>query len=119
MTDKVIVLTTCAKSEDADKLAQALVEKRLAACVNVVSGVKSFYRWQGKIENDAEFLLIVKTARGLVDQLRQELEKLHPYELPELVVAPIIDGSPNYLAWLEQEISAEGSSAASDGPSAV
>jgi periplasmic divalent cation tolerance protein len=119
MTDKVIVLTTCGKSEDAEKLAQALVEKRLAACVNVVSGVRSFYRWQGKIENDAEFLLIVKTARGLVDQLRQELEKIHPYELPELVVAPIIDGSPNYLAWLEKEVASEGPSAVADGPAAV
>jgi periplasmic divalent cation tolerance protein len=119
MTDKVIVLTTCGKSEDAEKLAQALVEKRLAACVNVVSGVRSFYRWQGKIENDAEFLLIAKTARGLVDQLRQELEKIHPYELPELVVAPIIDGSPNYLAWLEKEVASEGPSAVADGPAAV
>lgn len=110
MTDKVIVLTTCNKSEDAAMLAQALIEKRLAACVNVVSGVRSYYRWQGKIENDSEFLLVVKTARGLVDSLRQELEKLHPYDLPELVVAPIIDGSPNYLAWLEQEVAAEGPS---------
>lgn len=110
MTDKVIVLTTCGKSEDAEKIAQALIEKRLAACVNVVAGVRSYYRWQGKIENDNEFLLIVKTARGLVDSLRQELEKLHPYDLPELVVAPIIDGSPNYLAWLEQEVTADGPS---------
>ncbi len=110
MTDKVIVLTTCNKSEDAEMLAQALIEKRLAACVNVVSGVRSYYRWQGKIENDGEFLLIVKTVRGLVDSLRQELEKLHPYDLPELVVAPIIDGSPNYLAWLEQEVTTQGPS---------
>jgi periplasmic divalent cation tolerance protein len=119
MTDKVIVLTTCGKSEDAEKLAQGLIEKRLAACVNVVSGVRSYYRWQGKIENDAEFLLIVKTARGLVDQLRLELEKLHPYELPELIVAPIIDGSPNYLAWLERELAAEPPPPAAGGPTAV
>jgi periplasmic divalent cation tolerance protein len=108
MTDKVIVYTTCGKAEDAENLALRLIEGRLAACVNVVPGVRSFYRWKGKIENDTEFLLIIKTARGLVDQLRLELEKLHPYELPELIVAPIIDGSPNYLAWLEQEVSAEG-----------
>ncbi|MEX2300827.1 MAG: divalent-cation tolerance protein CutA [Bryobacterales bacterium] len=119
MTDKVIVLTTCGKFEDAEKLAQGLIEKRLAACVNVVSGVRSYYRWQGKIENDAEFLLIVKTARGLVDQLRLELEKVHPYELPELIVAPIIDGSPNYLAWLDREVAAEAPPPAAEGPTAV
>jgi periplasmic divalent cation tolerance protein len=110
MTDKVIVYTTCGKAEDAESLAQRLIEQRLAACVNVVPGVRSYYRWQGKIENDAEFLLIIKTARGLVESLRLELEKLHPYELPELIVAPIIDGSPNYLAWLENEVTASGPS---------
>jgi periplasmic divalent cation tolerance protein len=112
MTDKVIVYTTCGKAEDAERLARCLVEERLAACVNVVPGVRSFYRWKGKIENDTEFLLMIKTARGLVDQLRQQLEKVHPYELPELIVAPIIDGSPNYLAWLEQEVAADGPSPA-------
>jgi periplasmic divalent cation tolerance protein len=112
MTDKVIVYTTCGKAEDAENLAQRLVEERLAACVNVVPGVRSFYRWKGKIENDAEFLLIIKTARGLVGSLRQQLEKVHPYELPEMIVAPIIDGSPNYLAWLEQEVAAQGPSPA-------
>lgn len=112
MTDKVIVYTTCGKAEDAEALAQRLIEGRLAACVSVVPGVRSFYRWKGKVENDPEVLLIIKTARGLVDQLRQELEKAHPYELPELIAAPIVDGSPNYLAWLEQEVTA-------DGPSAV
>lgn len=111
MTDKVIVYTTCGSNEDAEKIAQRMIEARVAACVNVVPGVRSFYRWQGKIENDTEFLLIIKTARGLVDQLRQELEKLHPYDLPELIVAPIIDGSPNYLAWLDKEVAADGPSA--------
>ncbi len=111
MTDKVIVYTTCGQAEDAASIAQRLIEARLAACVNVVPGVRSYYRWKGKIENDAEFLLIIKTARGLVDPLRLELEKLHPYDLPELIVAPIIDGSPNYLAWLEQEVTGEGPSA--------
>lgn len=110
MTDKVIVYTTCGNAEDAGKLAQRLIEGRLAACVNVVPGVQSYYRWKGTIVNDTELLLIIKTARGLVDSLRLEMEKLHPYELPELIVAPIIDGSPNYLAWLEQEVAAEGPS---------
>jgi periplasmic divalent cation tolerance protein len=119
MTDKVIVLTTCGKSEDAERLAQALIEKRLAACVNVVSGVRSYYRWLGKIENDPVFLLIVTTARGLVDQLRLELEKIHPSELPEMIVAPIIDGSPNYLEWLDREVAAEAPPRTDGGPTAV
>lgn len=104
MTDKVIVYTTCGSAGDAENLAQRLIEHRLAACVNVVPGVLSYYRWKGKVENNTEFLLMIKTARGLVDALRLELEKLHTYELPELVVAPIVDGSPNYLSWLEQEL---------------
>jgi periplasmic divalent cation tolerance protein len=111
VTDKVIVYTTCGKAEDAERIAQRLIEARLAACVNVVAGVRSFYRWKGKIENDTELLLVIKTARGLVEPLRLELEKIHPYDLPELIVAPIIDGSPNYLAWLDQEVAAEGPSA--------
>jgi periplasmic divalent cation tolerance protein len=108
MTDKVIVYTTCAKDGDAETLAQKLIERRLAACVNVVPGVRSFYRWKGNIEKDGELLLMIKTARGLVEQLRLELERLHPYELPEMIVTPIVDGSPNYLAWLDQEITAAG-----------
>ena len=112
MTDKVVLFSTCPNMAEAENLAGHLVETRLAACVNAVPAIRSFYRWKGKIENDAEFLLIIKTARGLVDSLRVEIEKLHPYELPELIVAPIVDGSPNYLAWLEQEVAVQGSSPA-------
>ncbi len=104
MTDKVIVYTTCGNATDAETLAQRLIDQRLAACVNVVPGVLSYYRWKGKVEKDSEFLLLIKTARGLVDQLRLEFEKLHTYELPEMVVCPIVDGAPNYLAWMEQEL---------------
>jgi len=104
MTDKVIIYTTCGDAAAAEKLARHLIEARLAACVNVLPSVVSYYRWKGQIESSGEVLLMVKTARVLVDTVRAEIEKTHSYELPELLVVPIIDGSPNYLAWLDQEI---------------
>ncbi len=104
MTDKVIAYTTCSDKAEAEKLAEHLVEQRLAACVSVLPGLKSFYRWQGKIETDEEILLMIKTSRDLVDEVSRQLDRLHSYDLPELIVAPIVDGSPNYLAWLEREL---------------
>jgi periplasmic divalent cation tolerance protein len=104
MTDKVLTYTTCSDTKKAEKLANHLLENRIAACVNILPGVKSFYRWQGKIETDAEVLLMIKTSRDLVTEVRRVIEKLHDYDLPELIVVPIIDGSPDYLTWLEREL---------------
>ncbi len=104
MTDKVVAYTTCSDKAEAEKLARHLVEERLAACVSVLPGVQSFYRWQGKIEVDDEILLMIKTSRDLVDEVRRALDQLHSYDLPELIVVPVVDGSPNYLAWLEREL---------------
>lgn len=108
MTDKVIVYTTCSDPMEAGKLARRLIETRLAACVNVIPSAVSYYRWQGKIENSAEVMLMIKTARARVDAVRAELERSHSYELPELIVVPIVDGSVNYLAWLEKELQMPG-----------
>ena len=107
MTDKIVVLSTCASPEDAARIARSLVEKKLAACVNVMPAVRSFYRWQGAIEDDQESLLVIKSSRGLFDQLRAELEKLHSYEVPEVIAVPIVDGSEGYLEWLERELAAK------------
>ena len=104
MTDKVIVYTTCAGAVEAEKLARHLIESRLAACVNVIPSVVSYYRWKGKVESSGEAVLMIKTARALVDTVRGALEKTHSYELPELLAVPIVDGSANYLAWMENEI---------------
>ncbi len=104
MTDKVVAYTTCDDPEEAEKLARHLIDERLAACVTVVPGVKSYYRWKGGVESDDEILLMIKTSRDLVDAVGQQLDKLHTYDLPELIVTPIVDGSPNYLAWLETEL---------------
>jgi periplasmic divalent cation tolerance protein len=104
MTDKIIVLSSCATEADAERLARALVEGRFAACVNIVPGARSFYHWKGEIESSQEFLLLVKTSRDLFPALRAEIEKLHPYELPEIVAIPIVAGSDNYLAWLQSNL---------------
>src|ERR1039458_10527652 len=95
MTDKIVVLTTCAAASDAERMARALVDGRVAACVNVVPGVRSFYHWKGETQSSEEFLLIVKTSRDLFGALRAEMEKLHPYELPELLALPVVAGAEN------------------------
>jgi periplasmic divalent cation tolerance protein len=104
MTDKIVVLTSCAAEADAERLARALVAGRLAACVNVAPGVRSFYRWKGELESGEEFVLIIKTSRDLFPALRAEMEKLHPYEVPELLALPVVAGAENYLSWLQSNL---------------
>src|SRR3712207_1975146 len=99
MTDKIVILSTCATEEEAERIARALVDARLAACVNVLPRVRSFYRWQGAVEDATECLLVIKTSRPLFEPLRAALEKAHSYEIPEVVALPIVDGAPNYLSW--------------------
>jgi periplasmic divalent cation tolerance protein len=103
MTDALLCLTTCPDAKGAEQLARALVEERLAACVNRVAGVASTYRWQGRIQNDAEVLLLIKTTRANFPRLRERLLALSPYEMPELIALDITDGSPAYLAWIALE----------------
>ena len=107
MTDKIVVLSTCASADEAGRIARALVEKRLAACVNVVAGVRSVYRWKGAVEEEAEVLLVIKSSRALFAQLRIELERMHSYEVPEVVAVPIVEGSERYLAWMDRELVSE------------
>ena len=104
MTDEIVVLSTCASVEEAERLARRVIDDHLAACVNVLSPVRSFYRWQGKVEDSAEWLLIIKSTRDKFDALRAALESAHTYELPEIIAIPVVDGSPNYLSWIEREL---------------
>ena len=107
MTDKIVVLTNCGSAEEAAKIARALVEKKLAACVNVMPACRSFYRWKGVIEDQQESLLVIKSSRALFNDLRVEIEKLHSYEVPEVIAVPIVDGSEGYLEWLDRELAAK------------
>ncbi len=99
-----IALTTCGSPEEAARLAQELVSRRLAACVNVVPGVRSFYWWDDRVQDDSEVLLIIKTRVELLPQLEAALHELHSYEVPEFVVLPIIEGSSAYLKWIDANV---------------
>ncbi|MGI8989043.1 MAG: divalent-cation tolerance protein CutA [Bryobacteraceae bacterium] len=106
MTGNIVVLNTCGSSEEAERIARRLVEERLAACVNVLAPMRSFYRWKGVVEDASEWLLVIKTSRDRFDALRATLEAAHSYELPEILALPVVDGSPNYLNWLAGELGA-------------
>jgi periplasmic divalent cation tolerance protein len=107
MTGKRIVLTTAGSEEEARKMATALVERRLAACVNIVPQVTSIYRWQGKVEESAEWLLIVKTTAEAFKNVQEAITQLHSYEVPECISLAIEDGSPNYLQWIGESVPEE------------
>ena len=104
MTDKLLVLTTAPSEAGAKKIAHALVEERLAACVNIVPKIHSVYRWQGKVESADEFLLLIKTTRDREEQVRSAIQDLHTYELPECIVIAIDGGSEEYLQWLSKSV---------------
>lgn len=95
-----LVLTTCPHRRAAQRLARALVEERLAACVNIMPVAQSVYRWRGRIESAPEFLLVIKSLKRVYARLEKRLRALHPYELPEVIAVPITNGSRPYLAWL-------------------
>ena len=99
----LICLTTCPDRSAADRIATALVDERLAACVNIVPGIHSTYRWQGQVMRDEELLLIIKTTADRMTELRARLPELHPYELPELIAVQSADGLPSYLQWVRDE----------------
>ena len=100
-----VVLVTCSTLEEARKIARSVVEKRVAACVNIVThAVESFYTWQGKLENTSEYLLIIKTSEEQLQLLQKEVLALHSYDTPEFLVLPIVTGSDAYLKWLGESV---------------
>lgn len=104
MADKSIILTTCGSQDEADKIARSLVEKRLAACVNVIPQIESIYRWEGRVETAQEWLLLIKTTADNFARVQDAIRGLHSYELPECIVIPIRDGSAAYLRWIEENV---------------
>lgn len=104
MTNKRLVLTTISSSEEARNLANALVERRLAACVNILPRIDSIYRWKERVEKSQEFLLLIKTTESAVEKLLDAIQELHSYEVPECIVLPIESGSEPYLKWIDESV---------------
>jgi periplasmic divalent cation tolerance protein len=102
MKESIVVLITCGSEEEALKIANALVEEHLAACVNLVSPIRSIYRWEGKIWDEKEWLLIIKTQKQRFEELEKKVKFLHSYSVPEIISLPIVEGSSSYLNWLEE-----------------
>ncbi len=100
--EDIVVFITASSEEEAARIAHVLVEVRLAACVNIVKGVRSIYRWQGKIEDEAEVLMIAKTRGELFEALSEKIGELHSYTVPEIIAFTIVSGSRKYLEWLRE-----------------
>jgi periplasmic divalent cation tolerance protein len=103
-TNCIVVFVTAVNEKEAQTIAQSLLEKRLAACVNIIPGLKSIFLWQGNMEKAEEFLLIAKTTTETFEELRKEIKKLHSYTVPEIIALPIIAGSTEYLEWIRNEV---------------
>ncbi len=106
MTNKIAVLSCCGSAEEAEKIARTLLESRLAACVNVLMQNRSFYWWDDKIEEATEHMLVIKTSADLFDKVSAAIRASHSYRVPEVIALPLSAGSPDYLAWMDRELSA-------------
>lgn len=104
MSEELVVLITAGSQDEADRLADALVAEKLAACVNLVPGITSVYRWEGKVQRDQEWLLVAKSHRDTLDQLVTRVQVLHSYDLPEVIALPLVGGSQAYLSWIDGEV---------------
>ena len=104
MTDNVVIMVTSQSRRECRKIARRLIDEKLAACVNITQGVQSVYRWEGKVTQGKEFLMFIKTTRDLFPQIETEISLIHSYHTPEIICLPIIDGSRNYLQWMEESV---------------
>ena len=103
-SDHIVVLITTSSASEAQAIGRALVEARLAACVNVTSGLRSLFRWQGKIEEQEEVLMVVKSRSELLPSIIEAVKRLHSYTVPEVIALPIVAGSSDYLAWIDESV---------------
>ena len=106
MTEYIQVLTTVKHKTDAEKIAKSLVEKRLAACVQILGPLTSYFHWQGKLDSSVEYLCLIKSRADLFTELEAEITSQHPYEVPEILATPITEGNKDYLNWLAAELEA-------------
>ena len=107
MTEALVVLITVSSPQEGEAIAQALVEEELAACVNVISGVTSLYRWQGELQKEGEVLLVVKSRQELFERLAARVRQLHSYQVPEIIALPVVAGDKDYLSWLNEATQAK------------
>ncbi|MGH8175576.1 MAG: divalent-cation tolerance protein CutA [Steroidobacter sp.] len=109
MSDSVLIaLSTCPDEATAARIAEALVMEGLASCVNRIAGVRSTYFWDGRLQDECEFLLIIKTTTGRLPDLESRLKTLHPYEVPELVAMQVVGGNERYLDWVRMGVGSKG-----------
>lgn len=104
MLQYIVVFVTTDSLSSAAKIGKILTRKRLVACANIIPGVKSVFRWEGKIQKSDEILLILKSKKNLFDRIVQEVRRLHPYQVPEIIALPIVSGNQSYLEWIEKEV---------------
>jgi periplasmic divalent cation tolerance protein len=104
MSDGIVVLMTAGSYEEAERIAQTLVADMLAACVNVMPGITSIYRWEGQVQRDREWLLLAKSRQEVLDELIQRVQALHSYDVPEIIALPLLGGSEEYLRWVDAEV---------------
>ncbi len=104
LPEVLIVFCTCGAEDEAIRIASAVVEERLAACVNILPGIQSIYRWQGAVERARELLLLIKTTEAQFDALQDRIQALHSYDTPEVVAITVVGGSERYLAWLREQV---------------
>ncbi len=104
MNDPIIILTTVSSKKEAELIGSKLIDKELAACVNIIPNIKSIYRWEGKINKDSEYLLIIKTVKRAEEDVFENIRKLHSYNTPEMISIPITGGEKSYLNWLSKSV---------------
>ena len=101
-SEHLVVMNTCPDSETAGRIAADLVDRRLAACVQVLPGLQSYFHWDGKVDCEEEHLLLIKTSSASYPALERRIRELHPYELPEIIGVPVSNGLPEYLSWVHE-----------------
>jgi periplasmic divalent cation tolerance protein len=104
MSEQIVVFITTGSQQEAERIAEALVAEMLAACVNVLPGVTSIYRWEGEVHRDDECLLVVKSRQDVLDELVRRVQALHSYEVPEVIALPLVGGNEAYLSWIDREV---------------
>lgn len=110
LNDKIVLFVTCSSVDEGESISSALVKSRLVACVNIIDSVKSIFFWNGNLDTEQEVLLVCKSVHGLLDGIIAKVKSLHSYDCPEVIALPIVGGSAEYLAWIDESVALESGS---------